>query len=92
MDPPPESRDAGLVGGVGLCVVLNLEAMSDVFPAEEPFLFVAWWSFVFTLALTAIVSWLTPPEPMERIRGLVYGELLDDDEMQALLRERVKAS
>jgi SSS family solute:Na+ symporter len=83
---------AGLVGGVSLCVVLNLEAMSGVFPAEEPFLFVAWWSFVFTLGLTAVVSWLTPPEPAERIRGLVFGELLDDEEMQAVLRERVNGS
>jgi hypothetical protein len=73
-------------------VVLNLEAMSGVFPAEEPFLFVAWWSFVFTLGLTAVVSWLTPPEPAERIRGLVFGELLDDEEMQAVLRERVNGS
>ena len=38
----------GLVGGVGLCLLLNSEAMQGVFPSEELFLFVAWWSFVFS--------------------------------------------
>jgi SSS family solute:Na+ symporter len=79
----------GLVAGVGLCVVLNLESMAGLFPSEEPFLFVAWWSFVFTLAVTALTSLLTPADPPEKIRGLVWGDVLDDEEIQAALRRRV---
>ena len=63
----------GLIGGVLLCLILNSSAMQGVFPSEEPFLFVAWWSFVFTLVVTTLVSLATPPEPPERLRGLVWG-------------------
>ncbi|HVS13332.1 MAG TPA: sodium/solute symporter [Thermoanaerobaculia bacterium] len=80
---------AGLVIGVGFCVVLNSPVGRGVFPSEEPFLFVAWWSFVLTLAVTALVSRLTPPEPPERIRGLVWGDVVDDDHVQAALRARI---
>ena len=79
----------GLVAGVGLCLLLNSPAMDGLFPSEEPFLFVAWWSFVFTLAVTGIVSRLTPPEPPERLRGLVWGEVRNDEAVQAALRNRV---
>ena len=80
----------GLVSGVGLCIVLNLESMAGLFVSEEPFLFIAWWSFVFTLGVTAAVSWCTPPEPPEKIRGLVFGEILADEEMQSILRRRIR--
>ena len=63
--------------------------MDGLFPSEEPFLFVAWWSFVFTLAVTWIVSRLTPPESPERLRGLVWGEVRNDETVQAALRSRV---
>lgn len=79
----------GLVTGVGLCVVLNLEAAAGIFPSEEPFLFVAWWSFVFTLAVTVTVSLATRPEPPEKIRGLVVGAVLRDEAVQEALEERV---
>jgi SSS family solute:Na+ symporter len=79
----------GLVVGVGFCVVLSSPAGAGVFPSEEPFLFVAWWSFVLTLAVTALVSRLTPPEAPERIRGLVWGDVMADDEVQAALRARL---
>ena len=72
-----------------MCLLLNSPAMDGLFPSEEPFLFVAWWSFVFTLAVTWIVSRLTPPEPPERLRGLVWGEVRNDEAVQAALRNRV---
>lgn len=80
----------GLVSGVGLCLVLNLESMAGLFPSEEPFLFVAWWSFVFTLAVTALVSLVTPADPPEKIRGLVWGDVLSDEDVQAALRRRME--
>ena len=79
---------AGLVSGVLLCVILNLESMAGIFASEEPFLFVAWWSFVFTLLVTVVVSLLTPPESAEKLRGLVLGEMLRDEEVQATLARR----
>ena len=80
---------AGLVLGVGLCLLLNSPAMAGLFPSEEPFLFVAWWSFVFSLAVTIVVSLLTRREPADKIRGLVWGDVVDDDEAQAALRSRL---
>jgi SSS family solute:Na+ symporter len=79
---------AGLVSGVLLCVVLNLPSMAGIFSSEEPFLFVAWWSFVFTVLVTVLVSLATPPEPPEKLRGLVFGEMLRDPEVQAALARR----
>ena len=62
---------------------------TGIFPSREPFLFVAWWSFVFTLLVTTVVSLLTPAEPVEKIRGLVFGDVLADEEMQQILRSRI---
>ncbi|MEE2776805.1 MAG: sodium/solute symporter, partial [Acidobacteriota bacterium] len=81
----------GLVSGVALCVVLNLESMAGIFASEEPYLFIAWWSFVFTLVVTAVVSLLTPPEDPDKLRGLVLGEMLRDDDVQAALARRGSA-
>ncbi len=82
---------AGLLAGFSLCLLLNSPAGRGVFASEEPFLFVAWWSFVFTLAVTWLVSLLTPPEPPERLRGLVWGEVRHDEEVQSALSARVGA-
>jgi SSS family solute:Na+ symporter len=82
---------AGLVLGVMLTTTLT--ALGDaVFPSDDPFLFVSLWSFVFSLAVTAVVSLLTPAEPPEKIRGLVFRQVLRDEEAQRLLRRRVDRS
>ncbi|HUP25321.1 MAG TPA: hypothetical protein VNB06_20585, partial [Thermoanaerobaculia bacterium] len=60
-----------------------------VFASEEPFLFVAWWTFVLSLVVTTLVSLVTPPEPPERLRGLVWREAVRDEELQANLRARL---
>ena len=65
--------------------------MEDAAISEEPFLFVAWWSFVFTLVVVAIVSVLTRPEPSERLRGLVWGDVVVDERVQQALRRRIEA-
>jgi hypothetical protein len=54
------------------------------------FLYVAWWSFVAALTLNVIVSLLTKPEPIEKIRGLVYGLVLEDPATQETLRKRAE--
>ncbi len=78
---------AGLVLGVAFCFVLN--GTQGLFPSDDPFLFVAWWSFVFSMIVTVVVSLLTPAEPEEKIRGLVWGSVVHDEAAQAALDERV---
>ncbi|MDP6409971.1 MAG: sodium/solute symporter [Planctomycetota bacterium] len=67
-----------LVGGVGLSgwLTVNGEAF---FPSNDPFLFISFWSFVVSLVTVIVVSLLTPPEPLERIRGLVVGHLAGEE-------------
>ncbi|MEM7387423.1 MAG: sodium/solute symporter [Verrucomicrobiota bacterium] len=79
----------GLVTGVLLSFSLNLVG-DRLFPSDDPFLFVAFWSFAYALAATAIFSLITPPPPPERLRGLVWGSIERDPEVQALLNERLK--
>ena len=78
---------AGLVLGVCFTTVMNM--LEGVFPANDPFLFVAWWSFVFSSIVCIVVSLCTPPEPEEKIRGLVWGQIMQDGKMQRVLGERV---
>ena len=77
---------AGLVLGVMFTTVLN--CVDGLFPSDDPFLFVAWWSFVFSLVVTIVVSLLTKPEPEEKIRGLVWGQVMKDGEIQRIIQER----
>lgn len=80
---------AGLLLGIPLCWIMNL--VDGLFPSEDPFLFVAWWSFLFTLVVVVIVSLLTKAEPPEKIRGLVYGSVVGDSEAQNALEGRMNA-
>ena len=78
---------AGLISGVALAALLNILG-DTVFPSERPFLFVAVWTFLFSLGVTVAVSLLTPEEPAEKLRGLVFGQVLRDADSQDLLREQ----
>jgi SSS family solute:Na+ symporter len=78
---------AGLLLGVASCFVLNYTP--GLFPSEDPFLFVAWWSFVFALIVTVVVSLLTKPESDDKVRGLVWGSVVKDENAQAALQERI---
>jgi SSS family transporter len=68
---------AGLIGGVSFSVILlqtQKYASEDnkLFVSDEPFLYVAWWSFVFAIVATVVVSLLTKPKTDEELQGLVY--------------------
>ncbi|MFP4502080.1 MAG: sodium:solute symporter family transporter [Candidatus Hydrogenedentota bacterium] len=78
---------AGLLLGVVFCFVLNYT--EGLFPSDDPFLFVAWWSFVFSMIVTVVVSLLTPADPEAKIRGLVWGSVFHDEDAQSALNERV---
>jgi SSS family solute:Na+ symporter len=82
---------SGLVLGVSASSILTLLAEA-VFPSKDPFLFVSVWTFLFALVVTIVVSLLTRPEPPEKLRGLVLGQILQDPEAQALLEGRIRPS
>jgi SSS family solute:Na+ symporter len=71
----------GIVGGVAISITLYLTGMT--------FLYVAWWSFVGALLINVVVSLLTKPEPLEKLRGLVYGLVMKDKVVQENLSNRV---
>ena len=79
---------AGLLLGVACSTVLNYTP--GLFPSENPFLFVAFWSFVFSMLVTVVVSLLTKPEPEEKIRGLTFGQVMKDGQIQRVLAERTE--
>ena len=64
-----------LVVGVifsGTLMWVNSHASVPLFQVSEPFLYIAWWSFVLSMVITVVVSLLTPPEPESKLKGLVY--------------------
>ncbi|MEK7793877.1 MAG: sodium/solute symporter [Candidatus Hydrogenedentota bacterium] len=77
---------AGLILGVAFTTILS--NVDEVFPSDNPFLFVAAWSFPFCLLVTIGVSLVTPPEPEEKLRGLTFGQVLRDGEIQRVLHKR----
>ncbi len=79
---------AGLIGGVALATTFHLYREA-IFIWDEPVLFIAWWTFVAAMLITVVVSLLTRPEPPEQIRGLVYGQVMRDDEVQRALRDHL---
>ncbi len=80
---------AGLVLGVSFTTIMH--NVDGLFPSADPFLFVAWWSFVFSLVVTVLVSLITPPEPEDKIRGLVFGQVMKDGQVQRVLAQRVES-
>ena len=80
---------AGLVGGISVATILY-GFKGSLFTINDPFLYIAFWSFLSGLIFAFIISLLTAPEPLEKIRGLVYGMVLHDDELQNKLRNKLK--
>lgn len=83
---------AGLIGflsGIAIAAILHV-FKGGLFTIQEPFLYIAWWSFAGSLLITAGVSFVTRPHPPERLRGLVYGMVGEDEELQEALRRRIK--
>lgn len=80
---------AGLISGVGVSATL-FAVRKTLFVCEDPFLYIAWWSFVGSLAVTTVVSLFTKPHSMERLQGLVYGLVMKDENVQKALEERAE--
>ncbi len=69
---------AGLL--VGFCLTFGLNAIGDaVFMSDSSYLYVAVWSFLVSLAVTVVVSLMTPSDPPEKLTGLVYRSVITKD-------------
>lgn len=79
---------AGLISGVVVSGLL-FYFKSNFFNIEDPFLYISWWSFVASCIVTVTVSLATPPEPLEKLYGLVFGLVKNDDSMQDILNKRI---
>ena len=79
---------AGLISGVIMSGILYFYK-SDLFSIDDPFLYISWWSFLGSLIVTVAVSTFTDPHPVDKLRGLVYGLILKDDEVQDVLKSKV---
>jgi SSS family solute:Na+ symporter len=66
----------GIIGGVALSCLMFL-FRSSIFTIKEPFLYIAWWSFVGSLIITVIASLFSKPEPESKLDGLVYGTVVN---------------
>jgi Na+/proline symporter len=61
----------GLIIGVATSSTL-FWIKDGIFQTTDPFLYIAWWSFVTAVLATIIVSLLTAPKPIETLKDLVY--------------------
>jgi len=80
---------AGLLTGLASSILM-FYFKGYIFTREEPFLFIAWWSFVISSVTIVIVSLATKPEPREKLLGLVWKYADKDEALQAALQERVE--
>ncbi len=78
---------AGLIAGLAISISMFI-FKSHIFTREEPFLFIAWWSFFGSALVIIIVSLLTKPEPREKLLGLVWKYADKDKFLQDALKER----
>jgi len=62
---------AGLCCGVAVSTVLFM-VRDLIFTAPEPFLYIAFWSFVAGMVSTVAGSLLSPPESEEKLEGLIF--------------------
>jgi hypothetical protein len=68
----------------------TLGTPNQLFTQTDPFLFIAWWSFVGSVALTVLVSLLTKPHSPESLKGLVYDLSADAPAVQAAIAGRAE--
>ncbi len=61
----------GLISGIAMAGSMFI-FKSLLFTLQDPFFYIAWWSFVGSLIITIVVSLFTKPLADEKLRGLVY--------------------
>lgn len=80
---------AGLIGGVILSGSLYV-FREGLFTISEPFLYIAWWSFLGSVILCVAVSLVTKPAGQEKLRGLVFRQIFKDKELQEALKRNIE--
>ncbi|NOZ56273.1 MAG: hypothetical protein GXO73_05690, partial [Calditrichaeota bacterium] len=53
-------------------------------------LYISWWSFVVSVVVIWVVTLFTESLPDDRLKGLVYRLVEDDETTQAALRSRAE--
>lgn len=80
---------AGMLVGLALSIgMFTLHRKVGIFTQDDPFLYIAWWSFVGSVVVTVVVSLATKRHPPDKLEGLVYEPSLDSPEVQAELERR----
>jgi SSS family solute:Na+ symporter len=79
----------GLIGGVLISGSLYV-FRENLFTISEPFLYIAWWSFVGSILINVAVSFITKPSTTENLRGLVFGQIFRDEELQQALKRTIE--
>jgi len=54
-------------------LVIGVLSATAMFMLDVGFLYTAWWSFVIAVVVNLLVSFLTKPDPIEKLTNLVYG-------------------
>lgn len=80
---------AGIIGGMGVSFSLYLFKES-LFTIDDPFLYISWWAFLGSLLIGTVVTLFTQPYPIERLRGLVYGMVIHDDDLQDEIKKNIE--
>jgi solute:Na+ symporter, SSS family len=80
---------SGLIGGMMVSFTLYM-FKDSLFTIDDPFLYISWWAFLGSLIIGTVVSLFTEPYPMEKLRGLVYGMVIHDDELQDEIKKNIE--
>lgn len=78
----------GLLAGIFLSAIMYI-FKDSLFTIDEPFLYISWWSFLGAAIVTIAVSIFTKPHAIEKLRGLVYGLVVKDTELQEVLKKKI---
>ena len=87
---------AGLIGGLLLSIFMflgqryTLGTPQQLFTQTDPFLFIAWWSFVGSCAITVVVSLFTKRHTDEELAGLTFNLSVDAPAVQAAIAGRAE--
>jgi solute:Na+ symporter, SSS family len=79
----------GLVGGMLISAFL-FAFKGSFFTIQDPFLYISWWSFLGSVILGIVTSLFGSQEPLQKLRGLVFGLVLQDDELQDAIHNRLE--
>lgn len=78
----------GLISGISFSGLLYF-FKQELFTIDDPFLYISWWSFLGSVIVTTLVSFVTKPKPLKELTGLVYGLILKDDNLQNVLKSKI---